>query len=1726
MAPSALEKLVSERDAVADILEFSDIQVKTNSTVPLDSTTVNTLIEELSSCRSKLTDIHTKIRALIPVDIELHKKDYHLLLQSCQSINHALHGIKANLPSSSSASTSAVPNHTDMRFPKLDLKTFDGNLLDWMPFRDMFQSSIHNNSKMSGVMKLTYLKTLLRGEAARQIQSMILTDDNYDIAWKQLQERYQNNRELLLAILRKFHNLKPVQPSAADIRSLVDVSKETIRSLEILTLQQTPTSDAMMFFVILTKLDSVSRELWEQSTTGTSIPELKALFVFLEQRARALAAGGVKEPPRKVQVNYTFPSHSSHPPHSSHPSHSSYSEPQCKNCDEFHFLYKCRKFQNANVHDREQVVNRLFLCTNCLQGGHSSSKCSSIGRCRTCNAKHHTMLHRTETKHNQKSNSSSASTSLALAHHTQAGREDSSGMLATALVHVIGNDGQAHPCRALLDNGSTSSFITESCRIQLGLPKTRMFAEVSGFAGISAGNAHGSVSLSFGPRFLSNTRYSVNALVLPKMTGHLPTSYCDTASWGHLNGLTLADPQFHTPSKIDLLLGSDIFWLFIKNGRRLGNGNTPLAIDSTLGWLVGGKSSALSQVQVHYTDCDLDKQLQAFWELESVPIKRTLTPEESKCESHFASTHVRDATGRYVVKLPLLDPQPILGHSRDTAFRRLQQLERRLAKNPSHHKEYHTFMQDYLALGHMSLVPTADVLAPKNPTYFIPHHFVLKADSTTTKFRVVFDASAKTTSGVSLNEAMMVGPTLQDNLVDIVTRFRLNPIAFTADIAKMYRQIRVSSGDADLQRILWRNSPSDPVQEFRLETVTYGTASAPYLAVKVLHQLADDESSALPRASAAALTDFYVDDFMSGSVSVPEAIALQKEMINLMNRGGLELRKWSSNSKELINSIPQELRASHHQELISDPFIKTLGIRWNTETDQFQFKFADPDPTPLSKPYTKRRVLSEMSTLFDPLGWLSPVMVQSKILMQTLWKITAGWDDTLPDEIQSIWIKFKKDLKNIDQISIPRCIIPQVPSSIDLIGFCDASEKAYGAVVYLRVHIGESRHVSIISSKTRVAPAKQISLPRLELSGALLLAELMTSVRNSIKIDFNSITAWSDSTVVLAWIKSHPSRWKTFVANRVTSIQNHLPYSCWNHVPGIENPADICSRGMNPSDLAQQSLWWNGPVWLQSISLPGSLSPVDPVDKDLIVNEEKKPKVIVNVALPVGDTLLYKFSSLSKLLRVTAWILRFAHNVKSKAIKLAKKSTPPPLSPAELQQSMNHFIKIVQQNEFATEIHHLKSNKPLSKKSRLLTLCPFLDKDGLLRVGGRLRNANIPQNQKTPVLLPRQSPLTDMLIKSLHLQYLHAGPTLLLSILQQKYWILRARDAVRFHIHKCVTCTKLAAVTQQQFMADLPSSRVIPCRAFQKCGVDYAGPFLLRPELPRSKTTIKAYLSLFVCFSTRAFHLELVSSLSTAAFLAAFRRFVSRRGRPTDVYSDCGTNFVGANRELQDMMKSIQSTLHNDEVAQSLANDGMKWHFNPPGAPHFGGLWEAGVKSVKFHLNRIIGTTRLTFEEMTTTITQVEACLNSRPLTPLSNDPSDLQALTSGHFLIGEPLVAVPEPELVSPQNRLTRWQLIQQFQQQFWKRWSGEFLTRLQQRPKWLQHRSNLQVDDLVIIKDDNLPPQKWKLGRVIILHPGADNLVRVVTLRTADGQLKRPIAKLCLLPIINTSESESDLV
>lgn len=819
------------------------------------------------------------------------------------------------------------------------------------------------------------------------------------------------------------------------------------------------------------------------------------------------------------------------------------------------------------------------------------------------------------------------------------------------------------------------------------------------------------------------------------------------------------------------------------------------------------------------------------------------------------------------------------------------------------------------------------------------------------------------------------------------------------------------------------------------------------------------------------------------------------------------MRKWCTNEPVLVPTSSQENKQLHAVEIGKGQSTKALGISWLPHEDELQYKVAMPSKA--ESIMTKRSLLSETSQIFDPLGLIGPVIVIAKMLLQQLWQEKLDWDDTLPEPIQKTWKNYKSQLVALNELKIPRYVSSQArKEEMQIHGFADSSEKAYGACLYLRTLDSNGEiSVHLLCSKSRVAPLKRQTLPRLELCAASLLAKLYDKIKNGLKIEHQAYF-WSDSTIVLAWIAGEPNTWQSFVSNRVKQIQETTTKENWRHVRTHENPADLLSRGVQPSEISQREIWWHGPRWLQeteehwptlALKIPARLP------------EKKREIVLASCTIPTLQ-IAERYSNLMKAQRVTAYCLRWKNNALNKTNKRKAE-----LQTDELQAALQALIYICQRKAYLPEIMLMDADLPLGKRSKLLPLNPFIDRASHLRVGGRLKNADIPYSQRHPIILPSSDHLTTLIIRHEHERLLHAGQQSVLASLRLRYWPVHGRGAVRRVLKKCTRCFKVNPPTMVAQMGQLPAARISPAKPFEQSGVDFAGPIIIKAGPRRSKITTKSYIAVFVCMSTKAIHLELVSDLTSEAFIATLRRFIARRGKLSHLYSDNGTNFVGANNELQEIVKIYEST----ESQIYLTQQQVRWSFIPPRAPHFGGIWEAAVKVVKTHLKKICGEALLTFEELYTVLTEIEACLNSRPLTPISEDPSDLLPLTPGHFLTGAPLTALPDEELtLVPVNRLSRWQHVQQIVQKFWSRWSNEYLSYLQTRAKW--HRDKpveLKLNDLVLLKEDNLPPLQWKMGRIVMLHPGMDNIARVATIKTSTGEVKRSVNKLCLLPIETTN-------
>ncbi|XP_060518380.1 uncharacterized protein LOC132697105 [Cylas formicarius] len=1209
------------------------------------------------------------------------------------SINNESVMFQSQSPNSQNSPQIANNDLMSTRLPTLDLPTFDGAAENWLFFRDTFLSVIHKSSALADVQKFNYLLLSLKGTAADTIKSLQVSDANYSVAWKMLEERFENIHLLVTNYIKAIFNLPTItKESHQGLRQLLDGMQKNLRSLNVLNCP-TDQWDDLLIYLISSKFDNSTRRAWEFQNSTNKLPTLDCLTSFLKERCRILESIESNDLKQQQFYKQSFIKSSK--------SLVAVSTRKCALCEKDHTIYYCSEFTKLSPNERLNAAKHLRLCINCLNTTHSTKDCKSTG-CRKCGKIHHTLLHfpnkdstqntvtTTTANDSDSATSTNSSTSVTLTVNTSINTQI---LLSTAVVTIFDRSGTPHDCRVLLDNGSQSNFISQRCCNILNLPKTKVEISIFGINQLDY-PVNYMVSVEVNSK-TNNFRRTLSCLVLPSITGDIPAFPINRETLTIPNNLTLADPDFHQPAPVDILIGADTFWDLLCIGQiKLGT-NAPILQKTKLGWIISGPivtAKMFNTSQTHFchlsTDQTLQTELTKFWELEEYPKTTFLSNEEIYCENHFKQNTTRNDDGRFVVTLPLKDSISKLGDSRAIATNRFLNLERKLNKNLILKTQYHEFINEYLKLNHMSL----DENQQDSSGFFLPHHGVFKESSTTTKLRVVFDGSAKSSSGISLNDLMLVGPTIQDNLFNILLRFRRHNIVLSADIAKMYRQVLIAPNQRKLQRIIWRFNPDDECLVYNLNTATYGTTSAPFLAIRSLHEVAHRHKNDLPKICSIILHDFYVDDLLTGGDTKEEVQEIKDKLSKLLNDYGFPLRKWSSNDTSIQSKF--ESNILH----IGEEQNKTLGLLWDSKHDNLQYVINSRHHVKV----TKRQILSIISQIFDPLGLLSPVTISAKIILQQLWKLKISWDESVPTDLYYTWSKYHSQLIHLNKVKIPRHVLCINPISIQLHGFSDSSEKAYGACIYLRCTDTFGNVTSkLYTAKTRVAPLKQTTIPRLELCGALLLAELASRVILSTNITFQRVTYWCDSTIVISWISTSPSLLKTFVANRISQIQALTVPDSWKYVNTFDNPADLCSRGIEPTKLSESEIWFHGPKWL--IQSENHWPTQIPCKKATILPELRQKTLISTTyekIIPIS-----RFSSLLKLKRVFAYVHRFINNTR----KEKNTRTFGSLTPSELCNSLNHLIRLLQIESFPDDYQRLFSNSKLDNKSKLLSLNPFFD---------------------------------------------------------------------------------------------------------------------------------------------------------------------------------------------------------------------------------------------------------------------------------------------------------------------------------------------------------------------------------------------------------------------------------
>lgn len=1630
-----------------------------------------------------------------------------------------------------------------LRPPKLTLKPFDGNPLEWYTFKTMFRLLIHIPCGDDAV-RACHLYNSLSSKLQEEFGEYLNRPELYAEALKEIEKRYGSPQVVSQACGNKLLALSTVKEG--DFAGLKSFST-TLHSV-VNTLIKCGFKDQLSAHPTLISLERRLplhlQEEWAKEVLELepNPPNLRDFDTWLEkivmQKARVQPApasnkqAGRQDTGRRQvnTVNTEQPVKSNGPA----PAKGNTAKDVCPACEGDHHAASCQKFKDWTPEKRQEAVKKVGGCFRCLRTGHRYKDCRRNRICPVegCKYKHHVLIHGAPFEDRRRKGPSAAGGgehAVKDAHVLCGMATDGHYIALPVVTAVVKANGKSSMERILLDSACQGTMVHRSVIEKLGVTGPRRRSRLGTFHGrdpviytqrvdLHIESIDGTVTIA-----LKN----IEAVPMLRVSGGDLDWEAAQRDWPHLSDI----PQpTNLDQKVTMVIGYDVpKALDILETRRdpEASDTAPRGLRTIFGWTIAGPQELEGMdgtKSVYYTaateeeDEALDEAFRRFISIETfgtLPgIKRPVPPDDAKALVIFESS-IRHDGERYVIALPWKDGQPDMPHNEEAARARFDQLERKFGREPLYAKQYAASMDQYLKDGHAHVLTAEEIAAtPPGRSNYLTHHGV-KNKNKPGKVRTVFHANERQ-GKFSLNERLHRGPDLLADLIGVLMLFREHRYGVSGDIEKMFLQVRVAPEDGPAFRYIWRTpGATHPPLQHQMDRMIFGAICSPSACAFVLRRTAQDNAVEYPELQDKVKRRFYADNYLDSFRTEEEAVEGCKRMRELMLKGGFNLTSWCSSSRAVMSAFSGALSSAPTLDLNLDdlPQERTLGLRLDCQRDVFLLSVK---PGPGGN--TLRELLGEVASIYDPLGFLTPVVLVIKLVLRLAYQTKKGWTEPLDSELLERWQEWASHLSSLDTLAIPRCIQPSSTPVIrrEIHAFSDASENAFGANIYLR-HVYEDGgvHTALLMAKARLAPLHGVTMPRLELNAALMAHRLVEKVKELLGLDDAAIVCWTDSTTVLRWIYSRTCRYHIYVAHRVAEIIDQVGPKRWRYVPTAENPADDCSRGLNT--LTAEHRHFVGPDFLKKKPEEWPEFPdqhrLEPDHEDPEVRSTGWVGLHTQKVANAIDLLMSRCSDATKMERVAGRILRW------KPPGRPNRGVPLSLSVDEIRRGHNALVRAVQKECFAEEMRDLKEDRPLKKDSDLRTLTPFLGDDGLLRVGGRIGKAEVPFGTSHPIILPSEHPFTTAIVLRKHRELWHSSPHIMLGELRSSYWIISGRASIRKIVHACIFCRRRSAAPSIPLMAALPAYRIAAhLPAFTNTGVDMFGPILVTVK----RSSVKRYGLLFTCLSTRAVHLEMANNADMDSFLQAFSRFKNRRGSIAHLYSDNGTNFVAANKEIQAAIERLNA----QGVGDKLANLKVQWHFNPPGAPHFGGAWERLIKSAKIALQAVLHNQHVTDEILNTALTEVEALLNSRPLTHVSVDPTDLEPLTPNHLLLGRrnPYVQpdISDEKDVCARLRFKRAQLIAEH---FWRRWLREYLPDLTERKKWMLPRRNLTPGDLVLLIDPNTPRGSWPLGRIVEVRPGEDGVVRSAVVRTATTELTRPVAKICLLEEESTQElSHSD--
>ncbi|UYV63025.1 hypothetical protein LAZ67_2002879 [Cordylochernes scorpioides] len=1590
-------------------------------------------------------------------------------LSRCETARDRVDG---SLVESAANSVVNTESKRTIRLPKVELPKFKGNLEDWLSWWGQF-SKINDDETLGDVDKFHYLlQAVVEGSRAhRLVCSYPITEDNYPKVVQALKDRFGDKNLLIEHYIRRL--LKLVVSNARKenlpLDEIYDDLTAHLKNLESLGVN-TEMAGVFLYPLVESSLPLDIIQVWQRNpAVGYGIKEegaengdksdasgrLQALMDFLRDEVKGAermafakenfegnssmrATGSQLKTPRKT------------PPTVSNLFGSAF-KTKCIFCQrDNHLSSRCFVASRLTPSERDQRIKEAKVCFKCLKGNHLKRECRADIKCRNCGKDHLDIFCNKIALKQGGNNSFKGETSKVVNEGNatctgvnMSARTCANDILLMTSVAKLKGAKETKEVKVLFDTGSHYSYIKRSIVEKLGLNKIgEISLEKSIFGGGNMKEAlHGKYVLKLGS-LTNKIDVDIVALDQPEICARIPPIPRGRLLYKLKRKKIYIHPSNFRNEEIDILIGSDYFGQLL-TGKVVHLGEDLTAVETKLGWTLMGQSPVVGKedkVQIALNMLVARNNLKDLWELDILGIQDPIEvvskkKRETELREHFIKNIKRDEDQRYSVALPWKCERNNIPSNLEIAQRRLEACTSKLRKEKMV-IEYSTILQEWEKEG---LIERIEENRPQKKGHYLPHRPVFKAESRTTPLRPVFDASCR---------------------------------SYNADIRKAFQMITVQLQDQDFLRFLWWDQ-TDPMKltVFRHKRVVFGLNCSPFILGAVIdHHLNSVQGPAAEIAKTMARS-FYMDNLVTSLSSQEEVQQFQNTAVNIMEMAKMDLREWEfnlpvSNSKEEKGTTT-----------------KVLGLVWDKVEDVLNCDVSIEKDLP--RRLTKRIILSKIQQVFDPLGVYSPIFLPPKLLLQRSWELKIGWDSQLPEDMDREFRTWYSQIGLLSQIKIPRHIWFDQTNKNEIHVFCDASKSAYAAVAYMRGEVQGGVHLSLLWSKSRLAPTKRVTIPRLELLACVLGARLVKSISTALT---NScpVTLWTDSSTVMAWLK-RKNEWNVFVRNRVQEIRDTVNNENWKFVYGKFNPADLPSRGCSIVQFVSTN-WWEGPEWLkgEKESWP-SFEPT--IDEEEIIKEKRKTlQAYITLIVEANRWFLDRRSKYSLNIRIMAWVLRFLDNARRIPTERGN------LKVIELERAERKLLKLVQQETFPGK---------QAPKNGLKTIKSV---EGLWCVETKLLHGQDSEVFKRPILLLRNHPLVEQMVREIHQQNGHGGAQFILSQLREKFWIIGGRRLIKQIIGKCVICRRHNQKPIQTPGAALPTNRIGLGKPFEVTGVDLLGPLYL-------KGGSKVWVALFTCAVYRAVHLEIVRTLEANTFLLALKRFICRRGRPGKIYSDNGTNFSKTNELLK--------RLDWGEIERESSVKRIQWIFIPPSAPWWGGFWERLVRVVKSLLVRMLGFSKLNYVQLETALCEVESIINNRALSYISEDDQDLIPLTPQMFLQTNANNEFPELEKIRVNSFTRKYKILSKLNEELKQRFRKEYLGVLIQRAE-NKRELCIKEGDLVLIGQDNTKRILWPVGKIIKLYLGKDGVNRVARVKTSTGEWLRPVQRLFPLEISSEETPE----